>query len=152
MWRVCIWTVFLWCCDLSHLKSECTQMDVKRHFSVTLQLHSSVWLSCGDHATQPDLPSPPSWTPYMSSSPNQWRSTTLLSPFLKMWRTGEDAHKDLWDCWVHPHPLYTTTVHGADDWLRVVPRHTLKVSVTAHTLATAGYSLCELMDWEKNQW
>ena len=30
-------------------------------------------------------------------------------------------------------------VHGADDWLWVVPRHTLKVLVTAHTLSTVGY-------------
>ena len=72
----------------------------------------------------------------MSSSPNQWRSTTLLSPFLKMWRgTGEDAHKDLRDCWVHPHPLYTTMVHGADDWLRVVPKaHPQGLGHSSHPL------------------
>ena len=26
------------------------------------------------------------------------------------WRYGEDAHKDLWNCWIHSYPLYTTTI------------------------------------------
>ena len=41
-----------WCCGLLHLKGKFLRVDVKRHFSVTLQLHSSVRLPCGDHATQ----------------------------------------------------------------------------------------------------
>ena len=82
------------------------------HSAASFVCVTILWWPC--YTTWSSSPSHTSWTPYMSSSPNQWRSTTLLSPFLKMWRNRRRCSQRFTRLLGTPPP----TIHHDGPWCR----------------------------------